>query len=298
MHAVILALWCGCAEPLPPCAPSPDGYDALEVADLEPELDVLDVDAALSSAFAASAVWPLDFLDVWRGVTDDIARNAPSGALQEGCDAGLVESSENAGHLTAQCFSDVEISGRDYAMYGTWQADVAPDVTPKFADLLYSFHATRLSTGDAIVGGGHFFGIWTPTARDHSLAFTFQDRGTYLDEGASGALAHGVGVGTLWSGFWARDVGFSASFEGPIGTGTAAIDLHEVTLEKREGPGAAGHVFLRDPSGGWWDLRLDDDHSGCGTAHFSGREMGETCAGLTLATALDELFERGMEPRW
>ncbi len=38
---------------------------------------------------------------------------------------------------------------------------------------------------------------------------------------------------------------------------------------------------IRDPSGGWWTVTLDDDCSGCGALTWTdGTEYGEVCPGL------------------
>ncbi len=298
MPALTLLLTLACAEPLAPCAPGPDRTSLLVAPEVTPELSLDGLEDAVTDTLQASAVWPVDFLDTWRDIALDIGELGPGDETESGCEAGLVESTDTPGHQTALCFTDEVLSGRTYAVQGTWMADVALDGSQKFANLLYSFHATRLATGDAVVGGGHFFGIWTPMAADRALSFTFQDRGTYLDSGADDALAHGVGAGTEWTGFWAEGIGFDAAFDGPMGTGSAGLDLHDVRIEQRAGPGAVGRVLLRDPGGGWWEIVLDEDHSGCGTATFDGADMGRTCAGLALAEGLDALFERGMEDRW
>lgn len=64
---------------------------------------------------------------------------------------------------------------------------------------------------------------------------------------------------------WEEDTGEAAlSLDGVLGEGDAALSVEGLTWEDACGPNPTGVLQLRDPSGHWYRLQLDDCDSSCG----------------------------------
>lgn len=288
------------------CCPTPStpggSWDTsvwLEAPVIQPSLGLEDLDGAVASAVSGGAVFPLTFLATWEQVVADIGSIGPNDGTERGCEGGFVDSTTAQGHVVAECFSTDGVTGEEYLVHGGWMADLSEEGsaarTTRIANVLYSFQATRLATDDALYGGGHLYAGWT--AEEDGLSFNLMLQGTYLDTGALDASSGTVGAGTWWVGDWTHD-GFVATFDGPTGSGSQALDFRGFGLDVALGPGPIGSLQLRDPGGGWWQLDFDDDYSGCGSASFDGEEVGETCAGLAAVEPLSTLFLNAEAAGW
>ncbi|MSP56974.1 MAG: hypothetical protein EXR69_15425 [Myxococcales bacterium] len=286
------------------CCPTPaspeEHWDTavwLAAPEIEPTLGLDDLDGAVASAISGGAVFPLTFLATWEQVVADIGALGSNDGSERGCEGGFFDSTTAEGHVVAECFSTEGITGEEYLVTGGWMADLSMDERggTRIANVLYSFQATRLATDDSLHGGGHLYAGWTD--EPDGIRFDLRLEGTYLDTGAADASANTVGAGTWWVGRWSHD-GFVATFEGPTGSGTDALDFRSFSLDAALGPGPAGSLHLRDPGGGWWQLDFGDDHSGCGAASFDGQRVGDTCAGLAAVEPLHTLFLNAEAAGW
>ncbi len=296
----MIALLLGCASEAPLAPGCPDTAPYAEAPTLEAALTLGDLDLAVMDAVKGGAVHPLGFFHTWEGIVEDLATLGPNDGTDLECQAGFADSTTIEGRETAICYAVEGTQGAEYAVSGLWLGDLAESYagerTIRQARVIYSFQATRLATSDALYAGGSVDLAWT--ARSDGMTFDLRMTGTYLDTGAAGALGDGVGAGTRWSGDWSLGEGFVATFDGPTGAGNHALDFRQLRIDHTQGPGPIGTLLLRDPSGGWWELALEDDYSGCGTASFSGEVVGETCAGISVVLPLDALFRQATEAGW
>ncbi len=134
-----------------------------------------------------------------------------------------------------------------------------------------------------------------------------------LMETAQGVAFHGEIGGTYDLGLdWATgavdtsltvdgsptDLSFTMTLEGGLTT-PAQTSLYFWGLQALPDtcPDAPiGHLGVRDPSTGWFDLAFTESCTGCATVTWQGREVGESCTGAALMGALATLQVRFSEP--
>jgi hypothetical protein len=176
--------------------------------------------------------------------------------------------------------------------HGVWIATVVDRVeganTYASYDLLYSFDGVR-ADGSTLVAGGALRASESTDPQGITV-FAYVMDGVVSDDGAQGALGGGISTALDWSGSIDADGKLRGSFDGPLGGGGDALEMVGVEVDPACGDGPTGALRLRDPSGAWWELSLADDCSGCGTASWLGEDVGDTCAGQVVQSALVDLF--------
>ena len=248
---------------------------APEPVEAEWTLDVLDAEviATLDAGMVMPPVvhqWTMDLHDAM--VATD----------SEDCPDEMEASEQFAGFYVVwwdgQCTTD------NADVYGVWQGYVKEEGENVQLDMLYSMAGTYQQSDTPLKLAGNLIGSWNEDGEfDYQMEGSFQ-----YGESEDPAFATGIDIGIVWQG-QRTEAGVSGTFDGPIGNFERAMQMSEITLEVGC-EGATGDFTVRDPSGGWWRVALDDDCSGCGSVSFAGEDMGETCVGTTLADHLTTML--------
>lgn len=138
---------------------------------------------------------------------------------------------------------------------------------------LVSFRATDPDGNDFVAGGTFEQGC---TFSDAEGACTGSLTGGFSYPAASGWLKQGAEAALYFTDRW-EDARHELTYDGGIALGADSVVFHELTVTPEE---AHGRIGLRDATGYWHEITLEEGSGGCGTLVWRGRAEGELCLDL------------------
>lgn len=206
-----------------------------------------------------------------------------------------IDSSESPDTWTL--FGKLECTGAVHRTYGTLLAQTSKEkpesgMTRVHVVHLYSFWGEMIATGGLVEGGGAVSLL--VEHRGESMAIESRFGGHFVDPAFDGLIGAGVSGMMTATGSFVRHDGYEGILDGSTAGGGAMVDLEDITFT-RKCTGPSGTLSVRDPSGGWWRVDLPDDCGGCGPLSWNDEVVGESCAGLALATAVHDTLDAALD---
>ncbi len=206
---------------------------------------------------------------------------------------------ENGAWQTDYCQTTAGFVYQGFAMYEAHcndgsKNDKEPGVGIRVHGMVAQF-TLHDPDGHAFIGGGNLAQEcrWYPDGTGRCID---QLGGSYTATGADPLLAGGIEASLDVEHSWGDD-GSVTHLQGGVGYPVLDLSFQDVVMDWQACDGRpTGSVRLRDPSGWWYELHLDDDCSGCGGLWLADQDLGHYCP--DLVTPVRAVLDRWETPCW
>ncbi len=264
----------GCAAPVVPedaWSPTIDDETSPDELRATPSLTAEDVAAAVNHVFAVSLP------DVWQVHDTYLSLLAAGDTAPTEC-PGSTTVLTGEGVPRSGCTSS---TGYDYLGVSTYSSGYSVDeagveTLEFFMDGDYEIN-TPAEIAFEVGGRAGYQRIGTPTSWHAETIIA----GTWRLDGASGALGAGISASLSVQG-QIRPTRADVFLRGAAAAGSDSVQFEDVILDLVDCDGRPeGIIRVREPTGYWYTVVLEDDCSGCGEGtFFDGTSVGEVCIPL------------------